>query len=195
VVVLVAVISLALGTTLGYSMSSGKSSVTTETQTVTDSASIVVIRSTTVTSVSSLHDPSLVAINGTIETGFYMPVEVSFRLCYYGNLTGILGSTYCGNANYSSPVTNISTWNVTSNFAGPTVQVFNGTYSLEVPNNSTYDVYLVIRDPSQANLTSNYEKVDVVRLPVYSASPNISNYKIGCGYEGAGNSFYWCVAT
>ena len=187
----IAVIALLVGTALGYSVSSGKT--TTLRQSVTDTTSAMIFQSTTVTSISTISLPKFVTINGTVETQFYMPVEVAFRVCYYGNLSGILGSEFCGNQNYTSPVTNIKSWNISANFAGTSTTMFNGTYSVQIPNNATYDVYLVITDPHETPIT--YEKVDVVRLPVYSDVQNISNYDIGCLYEGAGNSFYYCISA
>ena len=83
---------------------------------------------------------------------------------------------------------------MSSNFAGAAyTTMFNGTYSIQIPNNATYDIYLVITDPHETPIT--YEKVDVVRLPVYSDVQNISNYNVGCLYEGAGNSFYYCITA
>ncbi len=190
-IAITAIIALALGTTVGYNISSGKTM--TLTQSVTDSSTVVVIQSVTTTSITTMSPPKIITINGTVETEFYEPVEVAFRVCYYGNLSGILGSEFCGNQNYSSPVTNIVSWNNTGTLPPASGnQYFNGTYSVRVPNNSTYDLYLAIRVPTQANSTSNYDKVDVIRLPIYSASPNITNYRIGCTYEGVANSYYAC---
>jgi len=187
-IITVAVIALALGATLSYDLL--ERSTITITQTATSSITIV---QPTVTAVTVRSYPNTIVVSGSVETESFEPVEVAFRVCYYGNLSGILGSAFCGDKNYSSLVTNIKSRNVSSNFGGPTTPNFNGTYSVQVPNNSTYDVYLVITDPNETPIT--YEKVDVVRLPVYSDIQNISNYDLGCGYEGAGNSFYYCIAA
>jgi len=184
------VLALAVGVTIGYSFSSRASTTSTET---VESASTVVVVQPSMTTVTVKSYPDTVVVNGTVETQSFEPVEVAFRVCYYGNLSGILGSEFCGNKNYSSPVVNIRSWNISINFGGPQMPYFNGTYSIQLPNNATYDVYLVITDPHETPIA--YEKFDVVRLPVYSDVQNISNYDIGCLYEGAGNSFYYCIAA
>jgi len=191
ITIMVAIIALALGATVSYD--AFKPSIITATQTVTATSSVIVIQPA-VTTVTMKSDPNTVVLSGWVETESFEPVEVAFRVCYYGNLSGILGSAFCGNKNYSSPVSNIRSWNVSSDLAGGAWATnYNGIYSVQVPNNSTYDVYLVITDPNETPIA--YEKVDVVRLPVYSDTQNISNYDLGCEYEGAGNSFYYCIAA
>ncbi len=139
-----------------------------------------------------MSSPKIITVSGTVRAESYVPVEISFRVCYYGNLTGILGSAFCGNQNYSSPISNIENWTAKSTLDVSSAQEFNGTYTVQVPNNFTYDIYLIIRNPNQTNSPSNYEKLDAVRLPVYSVSPNISNYQIGCGWFVSITEYY-CV--
>lgn len=189
-VIVIAILALALGTTIGYSISSGKT--TTLTQSVTDQSSVVIIQSVTTTRITSMSSPKIITVSGTVRTESYVPVEISFRVCYYGNLSGILGSAFCGNQNYSSPISDIENWTTNNALGASNAQEFNGTYSVQVPNNSTYDIYLIIRNPNQTNSPSNYEKRDAVRLPVYSVSPNISNYQIGCGWFVSITAYY-CV--
>jgi hypothetical protein len=189
-VTVIAVIALALGTTIGYSISSGKT--TTQIQSVTDTSSVIINQSVTTTRVASISSPKIITVSGTVGTESYVPVEISFRVCYYGNLTGILGSAFCGNQNYSSPISNIENWTTNNALGASNAPEFNGTYSVQVPNNFTYDIYLIIRNPNQTNSPSNYEKIDALRLPVYSVSPNISNYQIGCGWFVSFIAYY-CV--
>jgi hypothetical protein len=188
---LIAISMLALGSVIGYNTALGKT--TTQTQTVTDTSSVVIIQAVTTTRIISMSSPKIITVSGTVRTDAYVPVEISFRVCYYGNLSGILGSAFCGNQNYSSPISNVENWTLKSTLPiTRNALEFNGTYTVQVPNNFTYDISLTIRSPNQTNSPSNYEKLDVLRLPVYSVSPNISNYQIGCGYT-AGNYFYYCV--
>jgi hypothetical protein len=187
----IVVVTLGVGASIGYGISSVKT--TTQTETVTDTTSVMIIQQVTTTSIATRPYPPYITISGTIRTEYYMPLSVDFRVCYYENLTGILGSAYCKGPDYPDQITGLKSWNETGDLHIATTPYFNGTYSVRVPNNATYDIYLILRDPPQLNSTSSFE-TDAIRLPVYSASPNLSNYQIGCGFYGPQNiAYYLCV--
>ena len=73
-VIAVAIIALALGTTLGYSISPGKTSITTQTQTVTDTSSVVVIQSVTTTTTTSATEVTTSNVTLTTTALSYVPI-------------------------------------------------------------------------------------------------------------------------
>ena len=188
--VAISIISLLIGLFVGFGISSGR--IATETETITETSSVVVLQRITTTSTTTQPFPSLVTINGTILTEYYIPLTMDFRVCFYGNLTGILGSAFCAGKNFPVSIADLKNFTGTETLRNVTAYTeYNGTYSVTVPNNATYDIYLELRDPS-SNSTSNFE-VDAIRLPVYSASPNLTNYRIGCGFFGPVNLNFFFV--
>jgi uncharacterized membrane protein (UPF0136 family) len=189
---LIAVVALGIGASIGINLSSVRT--TTQIQTVTDTSNVVVVQQVTTTSTATRPFPPFVTITGILTTEYYLPLSVDFRICYYGNLSGILGSGFCNSVDYPVQVSDLKNWNETGDLhITTTTQYFNGTYSVRVPNNATYDIYLELRVPGQSNSTSDFA-TDAIRLPVFSASTNISNYQIGCGFFGPEDiNYYVCV--
>lgn len=185
----ISVCMLIIGTTLG-SITSRTPSNSTKTVTITSQNTVVEI----VTRVSTVSAPSKIAINGTVDSEYYYPVDVDF--CVLQNELTVVNATEttsgivttCGL--YSAPVQNISHSTETFGGSNQTFDYYHGTYSFVLPNNETYFILMNLH-----NLSSlSYSQQDVGWLPLnYTSSAEIVNFDISCYYlQGNLNLSFQC---
>jgi hypothetical protein len=179
----VLVTSAIAGFLVFYSDSHPTTKVTTETITVTSLNTIVQI----VTSVSTTSlEPSMITLNGTVESEGNLPVAVEFCSMTRqpsGNSTGVTGIK-CGT--FSSPIhiTNQTLQTIGSvNYT-----YFFGTYSARLLNNATYLLQVRLL---QSNSGPGFEE-EAGWLPLdYTSSSGITGYGIYCFkiYENSTTTF------
>jgi hypothetical protein len=164
----------------------------------------VIVNTTTVTSIATViqlvtsistrpSDPSLVTLNGTVQSAGDLPVAVDFCSLTRQSLINV-DNTSVGNeitgiscGAYSSPVRVTNKTLETSGYGNYTN--FLGTYSTKLPNNATYLLQVRLMLASGANFEE-----EAGWLPLnYTTSSHIIDFGIVCfNLANNGSSSYQC---
>lgn len=158
---ILAIFSLLVGTQLAYHFGQVRTTTTAQNLTFT---------TTTTSQYTEVQaNPQLVRITGTVSTDNYAPQELQFE------------NKLCGPLNIPPPncIVNATIPSVSGSVSNGTAD-WSGGYSVNVPNNQNYGVYLVLDTENNTVYGSQEILLYAGYLPLNSSSVSISDFDIQC---------------